>query len=807
MLTNWLKIFLYQIKKNKFFTILNILGLSIAIAGLIFSILYWNDEQSYNSWNPEKENVFQVVNNQPRSGFLAYNVMPLGARLKQISPEVEEYCHFNPGYNGALIEYKGKTELVKKILRSEGNFFSFFPFQFVKGNIKTALKEKNNVAISEETAQRIFGDEDPMGELIKVGEKNCVVGGVYRITGKSSVEPTAVLREEYEEEIKRNADNWGSHTSFLVVKLKDPSAKEAVEKQIYQIYIDKQAKGNAKVKGISVEAFLKNYGVDIPYLEQLKTARLHSKVSNGYPEGNGNYQFLLIMLGLSILILVLSIVNYVNLATANAIRRAKEVGVRKIIGATKAQIVRQFLFETVIITVFSILFALVIVELLLPYYNEFLSKNMAMHSGQFYLQLFLVFVITVVFAGIFPALYIANFDVLKVLKGNFSRSEKGTWLRNGMLIFQFAIASFFIVGSYIVHQQVNFMMDKDLGFNGSQVLDINLNEIRKEDTYEMIHNELLKIKGVKEVSSGNFSFGGGGYFTTVFDYKGKDVEIENMSMQFGMLDMMQIKIAEGRNLSPAYASDTISSVLINRATAEMMGEKDPIGKEFRFEDEGDNPGIRTLKIVGIVEDFNTYGPQRKIPPILIYHMKTISESNFLSRMYIKIAPENMEETIAAIERFWTAKVDTKYPFSYDFVDKNFARTYEGYISERNLFSLLNLVVILIALFGLFALASYSIQSRMKEIAIRKTLGADTKTLLSTLSRQYVVFCIIGFLIALFPVYYLLNGWLENFAYRIDISLLPFVIGFFLLMLLTLVVVISRAYQATRIHVLKYLKYE
>ncbi|MCY1233291.1 acidobacterial duplicated orphan permease [compost metagenome] len=239
----------------------------------------------------------------------------------------------------------------------------------------------------------------------------------------------------------------------------------------------------------------------------------------------------------------------------------------------------------------------------------------------------------------------------------------------------------------------------------------------------------------------------------------------------------------------------------------MMGEKDPIGKEFRFEDEGNNPGIRTLKIVGIVEDFNTYGPQRKIPPILIYHMKTISESNFLSRMYIKIAPENMEETIAAIERFWTAKVDTKYPFSYDFVDKNFARTYEGYISQRNMFSLLNLVVILIALFGLFALASYSIQSRMKEIAIRKTLGADTKTLSSTLSRQYVVFCIIGFLIALFPVYYLLNGWLENFAYRIDISLLPFVIGFFLLMLLTLTVVISRAYQATRIHVLKYLKYE
>lgn len=807
MLSNWLKIFLYQIKNNKLFTILNILGLSIGIAGLVFSILYWNDEQSYNAWNPEKENIFQVVNDQPRSGFLAYNVSPLGARLKETSSEVVSYCNFRAGYTGGLIEYKGKKELVKKILKSEGNFFSFFPFQFIKGNIKTALKEKNNAAISEETAQRLFGDENPIGELIKIGETNCVVGGVYRISGKSSVAPAVVMREEFEQSIKENAENWQSHTNFLVVKLKNPDAKESVEKQIHQIYVDKQAKKAAKEKGISTETYIKNYGLDIPYLEQLKTARLHSKVSNGYPEGSGNYQFLLIMVGLSILILILSIVNYINLATANAIKRAKEVGVRKIIGATKAQIVWQFLFETVIITSFSILFALVIVELFLPYYNEFLSKEMAMHNSQFYLQLIVVFIVTVIAAGILPALYIANFDVLKVLKGNFSRSKRGIWLRNGMLIFQFAIASFFITGSYIVYQQVNFMMNKDLGFKGNQILDIGFNEVKKPGDFEMIRNELLKIKGVEEVSAGNFSFGGGGYFTTVFDYKGKDVEVENMSMEYGLLDMMEIKMAEGRKLSAAFASDTINSVLINKATAEMMNEKNPIGKEFDFEDDGENGGIRRLKIVGVVDDFNSYGPQRAIPPMLFYHIKTISESSFLSRLYIKIAPENMEETISGIEKFWTTKIDTKYPFGYDFVDKNFARTYQSYISQRNLFSLLNLVVILIALFGLFALASYSIQNRMKEIAIRKTLGAETSTLLATLSKQYVVFCFIGFLIALFPVYYLLDGWLENFAYRIHISLFPFITGFFLLMLLTLIIVISRAYHATRVNVLKYLKYE
>lgn len=807
MLSNWLKIFLYQIRKNKLFTILNILGLSIGIAGLVFSILYWNDEQSYNAWNPENENVFQVVNDQPRSGFLAYNVMPLGARLKEVSPEVEEYCNFYPSYSGALVEYGDKKELMHKILKSEGNFFSFFPFEFIRTNAKVALKEKNNAAISEETAQKLFGDEDPVGKSIKVGETHCVVGGVYKIYGKSSVEPAIVIREEFEENIKKNAENWGSHTAFLVVKLKNPTNKETVEKQIHQIYVDKQATKEAKEKGISTEAYIKNYGLDIPYLEQLKTARLHSKVNNGYQEGSGNYQFLMIMLGLSVLILVLSIVNYINLATANAIKRAKEVGVRKIIGAAKRQIVGQFLFETVITTSFSILFALVIVELLLPYYNEFLSKNMILSSGQFYMQLIGVFLLTVIAAGVFPALYIANFDVLKVLKGNYSRSKRGIWLRNGMLIFQFAIASFFIIGSYIVYQQVNFMMDKDLGFKGNQVLDIPFNEIKKTGDFEMIRNELLRIKGVEEVSSGNFSFGGGGYFTTVFEYKGKDVEVENMSMEFGLFDMMEIKMAEGRKLSEKFASDTINSVIINKTTAALMGEKDPIGKEFDFRDDGDKPGIRRLKVVGVVDDFNSYGPQREIPPMLFYHLKTISESSFLSRIYVKISPENMEQTISDIEKFWSTKLDTRYPFRYDFVDKSFVRTYQGYISQRNLFSLLNFVVILIALFGLFALASYSIQNRMKEIAIRKVLGAETKTLLATLSKQYVVFCIIGFVIALVPAYLLLNKWLENFAYRIDISPIPFITGLFFLMALTLAVVISKAYQATRVNVLNYLKYE
>jgi putative ABC transport system permease protein len=227
--------------------------------------------------------------------------------------------------------------------------------------------------------------------------------------------------------------------------------------------------------------------------------------------------------------------------------------------------------------------------------------------------------------------------------------------------------------------------------------------------------------------------------------------------------------------------------------------KDAIGQEISIRN-------RKLKVVGVIKDFNLLSPEIEVSPMAFYHPKTVGIAQNISKVYIKLKSDDVENTIADIEKFWTT-VDTEYPFKYDFVDKQYARTYESYVKQKNLFSLLNIVVIGIAIFGLFALASYSIQRRMKEIAIRKTLGAETNVLLKELSKQYIFYCITGFVIALFPVYYLLNKWLENFAFRIEMSLLPFVFGFILLLTLTLIIVLSRAYQATKTDVLKYLKYE
>lgn len=807
MLKNWINVFTYHVKNNKLFTALNILGLSIGIAGLIFAILYWNDEHSYDQWNPNKDNVFLVANQMDPTTYWASSSAPIGSAIKENAPEVESYCYINGYYENDIIRYNNKKVQTDKIVLAQKNFFDYFPYTFIEGNPKNALPDVNSICLSDQLAYQIFGSESALGQKVVLRNKVLIVRGVYKLDKKSAYNPSCVVNfmDKY---ISSTILYWGNFQFVLLVKLKNPEDQHRVESNLYKLYFEHLTAPRAKEEGMSSEDFIKKYGAVIPHLEPLSTVRLHSK-TGGMAEPKGNYQFLLIMIGLSVLILILSIVNYVNSATANAIKRAKEVGVRKIIGASKSTIIQQFIFETAIITLFSILIALVIAELSLPYYNTFLEKTLVLQSSQFYGQLVVIFIVTVITAGIFPALYVANFEALKVLKGNFGRSKSGVWLRNGMLIFQFAVASFFIIGSYIVYQQIEHMNSKELGFNGDQVINITyrnmygdgITDQTRIDRYEQIKNQLLHLKGVKQVAGGAFVMGNGAKSTISYHYKDISVDGDNIPVDFGALEMLKIKMVQGRSFSPKYSQDTINSMLVNETALKLLHEKDPIGKKIVWNGQ-------EMYLVGVVKDFNLENPSESIKPMSFFHFKTVKWfAGSLNNIYITVDPKTMNETLSEIENYWKKNVDSDYPFIYNFVDKEYKKSYSSYVKQKNLFSLLNIIVIVIALFGLFALASYSIERRMKEIAIRKTLGAETNVLLKELCKQYVIFSIIGFVIAVVPVYYLLNKWLENFAYRIQISILPFIIGFSVLLLLTLLVVLSRAYQATKVDVLRYLKYE
>lgn len=809
MLHNWIKIFIYHLKQNKLFSFLNVLGLSIGIAGLIFATLYWNDEHSYDAWNPNNENVYQVLNQMgPQKEIGASNSTPFGLTCKATIPEIESICFFSNRYDGGLLKYKSKKLIVKKAVISDEEFFKIFPFPIVKGAKTGILKEKNSVAISEASAKLLFNEEDPIGKSVNFDNEFYTVKAVYKIIKPSAVEPDYVFNGLIKE---GDRESWGNFNYGLMIKVKKDVAIAAVVKKMEKIVFENRTQKNAKESGQTVAQFIKENGDSKIILDQLKTARLQgtkASIGSNFPEGQGNLNLVYIMMVLSILILVLSIVNYINLATASAIKRAKEVGVRKVVGASKSLIVMQFIFETAIVISFAVILALAIVELTLPFYNDFLNKDLALNGSEFYLQIVLIFVLVIVFAGIFPAIYISKFETLKVLKGNFSRSKSGIWMRNSMLVFQFSIAAFFIIGALVVYQQVSYMSDKDLGFSGDQIIRIRF---RYDDwetklkKYETTKQELLKMSGVQDVSTFEGSFGDDTNSTSGFTHNGIFVQGHNVNMDFGFLDMMKIKIVEGRDLSPEFASDTVSNMLMNETCVRTLNLKKPINTIITS-GWGNDKGMLKFKIVGVVKDFNITGLKNKIPPMIFVNLKTLGWNNF-QFVYVKVSPNDLERTLTELESYWNKNINQDYPFEYEFVNKTFAKTYLEQLKQKNLFFILNLIVIVIAIFGLFALASFSMERRLKEIAIRKTLGAETNTLLKVLSKQYVFFCLAGFLIGIFPAYFLLQKWLEDFAFRIDIPFFPFVVALVSLLFLTLIVVLTKAYQVTKMDILKYLKYE
>lgn len=802
MIKSWFKIFITHSIKNKVFTFLTIFGLAIGITSLIFALLYWNNETSYNKWNPNREVVFEVLSNLPSGEKWEYTQAGLAKNIKLKSNKLQDYCYYLPNYIEENVIVNGKNNYATNIIISQSNFFDFFPFEFINGNIDTFKKNKNSIALEEREAKSIFGDKNPINQIMSINDEIFVITGVFKLNELSSIKPKYVV-STIDSDIKRNESEWGNYNYCLLLKINKKDIQE-IERVGEEVLTTFKVAEDSKYKGLSVDEYLREYGKYTIELQSLDEARLSKKIS-GFSEGKGNRVLLHILVGLSILILILSVINYINLSTAQAMKRAKEVGVRKVFGASKKNIVYQFVFETSIITFFALLFALCLTELCLPYYNNLIGKSLVLNIVDFGFYLVYIFLIVVLFAGFFPAVYIANFEELKVLKGNFSRSKNGIWVRNSMLILQFTIATFFIVSGLIVTQQVDYLSKKDLGFKGNQILSINytISNNDKYKLYEAFKNDLAKIKGVEDVNISTLNFGRGAGSSSGFSLPNSkfSTQAQNVAFDFGYFDLFKMKIIEGRDLDSNIVSDSTENVLLNERAIRDLGGKVPLGTEFEWNG-------KKFKLIGIVKDFNLRSPQEEVPPMLFMHMRTVDwMTSNITNFVVKINSENTEETLANLEKFWKEKIDANTPFSYEFIDKKFARSYESYSKQKAMFNILNAIVIGIALFGLFALSSFTIERKYKEIAIRKVLGAETGSLLKLLTQQYIVMVVIGYILALIPSYYLMQKWLENFHYRIDIEWMVYVFAFFLLLILTLIVVISKAFFATRLNLLNYLKYE
>ncbi|MDR0194717.1 MAG: ABC transporter permease [Myroides sp.] len=813
MLKNWLKIYWYNAKRNKFYFLLNVLGLAIGLFAVIISYLYYAEEKSYDKWHPYSDRVFSIetkfsVADNDSWATLSY---PYGAALMDLSDEVEDYAYSDGYYQGGMLSVNGKYKSFERACYSQSDFFKIFPFEILNGNKQKPFDGPDQVLIKDTYVEYLFNDKDPIGQTIELWGKVFTVKGIYKgAETLSSMDPNMVfnnLDERVKEAIASNG--WGNYSSALWLKLKIPESKGIVEKQLLDIYNEKVIAPVAKSRGISAAEFKKENGYEdlTFYLHSLSTQRLMKEAyKNATPEGIANVNRIYIALGLSVMIMLLSVFNYINITTVQVMNRGKEVGMRKTLGASRGGMMMQNYFESGLTVLISIIISFVIVEYSLPSLRVFFKAKLLFNILEYIPQVLLFLVMVVFLVGTIPALYISSFRTIEVLKGTVKRSKKGIWFKNTLLTVQFVVACFFIIGSVIVNQQVNYMLNKDLGYKADQIVGVSYNlkkDLRKNTLpiYQRLKEDILKINGVEGASAWSLAMGGKSYASVGYSYQGNQIQAGVAAMDYDFFDLFDIKLKEGRALSREFASDSINNVLLNEKAISMMGLKDPIGKSFDWNE-------NKVTIVGVVKDFNLFGLNEDYRPMIFLSLD-LEEGwgSNMSEMSIKINAENAKETMDAIEQVWKKHDISDLPFTYEFVDKRFAKSFDKTIQERNVFMVLNGLVVFIALFGLFSLASFSINSRLKEVAIRKVLGASAESLIKQLTAQYIIYCLLGFGLAVFPSYYFLNKWLSDYAFRIEIGVLPFIICFLIIVVLTLLIVFSRAYKATKINVLKYIKYE
>lgn len=803
MIQTWFKIFYRNSKKNWLNLFINILGLTLGFAGLLLVLLYLNDEESYNATNPYKEEVYRVLHKMKNGDIWANSTSVEGIAYKEAIPEITDIYLSYDWYDNYIINVKGKNIYSTEILRGEPEFFRFFPFKIIAGSVEKFEEARNHIAVSEEQAQKLFGKTNVIGEVVKIFDKPYIVTTVYKIEGKHYYQPNAVIQFK-----KTPEGHWGNFNYNLFCKLNKGVNPNEVVTKINDVVRKERNIPYAKRSGLKLDEWEKKYALKV-LLDDLKTMRLHTIAGNSGPEGKGNYKLILISLVLSILLIIISCVNFINLSTASATQRAKEVGVKKTLGLSKFSLVRQYTLEIVLQGIVAMILGLLLVEFLLPYFNEFMNKNLSIFNWNILVKISVIAIITSLIIGSVPAVYLSNFKSIEVLKGNISRSKNGVLIRNAMLGFQFLISGLFLIGSLVMLQQINYMINKDVGFSGEQVLIVSMNGKDRYKKYLLAKKELIKHPNIEVVTSNRFIPGGYSSSSTEAKYNDKTVQSNSNSMDFEYLDMVKMKILKGRSISSEFASDTLKNILINETLAKMFGiYENPIGKKIDIGFGSDNNDGKNMNIIGMIKDNHTYGFDQKIPPTFFLHWKSFDWLKWnLWKVQFKIKPENMSETIAYIEKYWKKNVEQGYPFDYTFLDKQFAKTYEKHKKQKSLFLVLTSVIILISLLGLFALATLTIQQRLKEVAIRKTLGASVQEIMIELIKSFIKIVLISSVFLIPIAYYFMQNWLDDFVYRIDMPILPYIITPLILIILVIAVVGLKAYNATKVDLIKYLKFE
>ncbi|MDP8242181.1 MAG: ABC transporter permease [Candidatus Celaenobacter antarcticus] len=806
MLKNYLKIAYRHISRNKLYPAINILGLAIGLTCTILIGLFVQNELSFDKHHENYKRIYRLeshFNIQESEDLFAATALPLGPALKLEYPhDVAEFCRFMNMDNN-LFQYEEKQIFEENVYFTDSTLTDVFTHEFISGSPEDALNDPNEIILTESFAKRIFGDVDPIGKTLETGH-----GLIFTITGIiKDVPHNSHLRFE-------------AIASFITLKQFfgadrfDSLASEAFWNIGFYSYIMLTENGNIQNVLDAYpdfnEKYIKPVGDKINskfqlMVQPLADVHLHSHLGYDLPTGNiaSVYTFSIVALFL----LVIGCINYMNMATAQSANRATEIGIRKVVGAQKSYLRSQFMMESLILTFFALLLAFIATELLLPAFNEIANRHLSFNIAKnlnLVLGIVGIALIVGIVSGSYPAFYLSSFIPVEVLKRKLGKG-KGT-LRKILVLLQFSISIIMIVGTFTVIQQLNFLRDKNLGFDKENVVVLTVRDTTGVKNLDAFQEELLKHPQILKAGTSS-SIPGQGYGILVQRYETLDGTMAEKGINFvfvdnDYIDVMDMKIIKGRNFDPELTTDLEESIIINEACANVLGwGDDPIGKKLGFGAGLDGTSTRDTRVIGVIQDFHYNSLHNNIDPILL-----LLSDRPLRNISLRIRQENIKNTITYIEEKWNEFCPT-FPFEYTFLDDSLNKQYVAEQKIGRVFIYFSIMCIFIACLGLFGLASYTTEQRTHEIGIRKVMGASSQNIVLLLSEIFTKWVILANIIAWPVAYFALNNWLANFAYRIQLSLLTFILSGIIAFLIAILTVLFQSLKASKTNPSITLKYE
>ncbi|MFH0736726.1 MAG: ABC transporter permease [bacterium] len=810
MFKNYLITTLRNINKHKGYSFINIIGLSIGVAVCMLILMFVQDELNYDKFNINHDRIFRPILDAAignTSAQTATSCAPLASALISEIPEVEAVARFR-NYGFPVFRYKDKVFSEEHVFWADSSIFDVFTLPFLLGNPKNVLSAPNSLVITETAAKKYFGNENPIGKMINSDKRfDYIVTGVIKDIPKNShfhcdfIASLAIYQDS-------RSPIWFSNNYYTYVLLKKGADYKEVQKKM-DIVLLKFIKPQVEQAFKTTWEELIKTGAHYRFvLQPITDIHLNSHLQTEV-EQNSVMSYIYIFSVIAFGILIIACFNFINLSTARYSGRAKEVGIRKTLGSTFGQLVIQFLSESIILAFISVIISMLFVYLMMPLFNDISGKQLTFDVIQnptiIPLFLFFVFIIGVV-AGIYPAFFLASFKPIKVLSGNTRDSVKGKKFRGVLVVSQFTISIILIIGTVFVFKQLDFLQNKKLGYNKEQLI-----IIKKTDdigsSIEAFKTTLKNIPNVLEVSNSTHvpgmqffndlyeSYSGGKKTSQLFSVMGSD---------YNFVKTFEIKMTAGRFYSKEWGADSINSIVINEAAAKQMMFKDPVGQEI-FEPTGNRTPGRNFKykIIGVMKDFNFESLHEPIKPLVVTLFNSFGFGKFTS---VRIKTDNVKESVSSIKEVWTSFADGQN-FEYSFFDEDYNRLYQSEERTSKLFAAFSILGIMIGCLGLFGLAAFTAEKRTKEIGIRKVLGSSIKSILLLLTKEFLKYLFIANVIAFPTAYYLIDLWLQNFAYRIELDYSVFIISGLSSIIIALVSVSYQAIKAAVANPILSLKYE